>query len=228
MAFRVLTATESDIPRLMEIQFLAFAQEPADQLFNGPDTAPSRQKAGARLQNQMRIDPSLHTIKVVHTETEASPAAPTTTGPEATTTTVGFCMWHIYAHPRPEVEWMKEHEMMTCNWLPSASERDRVRASILPLFAGRRRMQGRPYALLMYMCVDPAWQRRGVGRMLMRWGTDRCDELGILAYLEASPFGCPLYRTCGFEDFEPLAMNIEGREVVYPTMLRWPKGKEGS
>jgi GNAT superfamily N-acetyltransferase len=154
----------------------------------------------------MRIDPPLHTIKVVHTEASAA------TSPDAepeSETVVGFCMWHIYDQPHPEHQWMKEHEMMTCNWVLDASEREKVWTGILPLFTGRMRMEGRPHALLMSMCVDPAWQRRGTERMLMSWGTERCDELGIPAYLEASPFGYPLYRACGFEDYERLVMRIE-------------------
>jgi GNAT superfamily N-acetyltransferase len=214
MAFRAMEAGEPDIPRLMEIQFQAFAQEPADRLFNGTDAPENRVKAGERLLNQMRVDPSLHTIKVVYTDAATQ-----------TETVVGFCMWHIYAQPRTKEEWMKEHEMMTCNWLPDDGQREKVRIVVLPLFAGRRRMEGNPYALLMYMCVDPAWQRKGAGTMLMRWGMERCDELGIPGYLEASPFGYPLYRSCGFEDYEPLTMKIDGRDVTYPTMLRWPKRK---
>ena len=221
-AFRVLEATERDVPRLMEIQFAAFAQEPADQIFNGTDTPENQGKAGARLLNQMRIDPSLHTVKAVLLAT----SDPTTTMnfKETEETTVGFCMWHIYDKPRPRDEWMAEHPMLTCAWLTPAAVRDKARTSfVAPLTAGRRRMEGQPHALLMYMCVDPAWQRRGAGRMLMQWGTHRCDELGIPAYLEASPFGYPLYRGCGFEDYEPLVMTTaEGREMTFPTMLRRP------
>ena len=95
----------------------------------------------------------------------------------------------------------------------------------LPLLTGRRRMEGRPHALLMYMCVEPAWQRRGAGKALMAWGTAVCDELGIPAYLEATDFGVPLYRAYGFEDYEPLTVVIEGRDVTYPTMLRMPWGR---
>jgi len=210
MAFHVAEATETDVPRLMEIQFLAFDYEPADKMINGGDTPENRVKAGGRLLNQMRIDPFLHTIKCVHTD-------PIT----KTETIVGFCQWHVYDRIRTKEEWMKEHEMFACDWLPEP-QRSWARASMLPLFTGRRRMEGRPYALLMYMCVHPDWQRRGAGKMLMRWGSDRTDELGIPAYLEASPYGVPLYKSCGYEDFEPITMIVDGKDVTYPCMVRWP------
>ena len=28
-------------------------------------------------------------------------------------------------------------------------------------------------------CVDPAYQRRGAGRMLVRWGTELADKMGV-------------------------------------------------
>jgi GNAT superfamily N-acetyltransferase len=216
MPSHVVEATESDVPRLIEIQFAAFVESPAAELLNGTNTPENQEKAATRLLNQMRIDPSLHTIKCVSTD----PAT-------ETEVTVGFCMWHIYDQPRTKEEWMKEHEMMTCDWIADEAQRKKARTSMEPLFTGRRRLEGRPYALLMYMCVDPPWHRKGAGTLLMRWGMDRCDQLGIPAYLEASPFGYPLYRVCGFEDYEPLTICIDGKDVPYPTMLRQPK-REGS
>ena len=29
------------------------------------------------------------------------------------------------------------------------------------------------------MTVDPEWQRRGAGRMLVKWGTAIADEMGV-------------------------------------------------
>ena len=214
MAFHLAEAIESDVPRLMEIQFAAFAQEPMDQVLNGTDTPENHEKAGARLLNQMRTDPSLHTVKCVSTDRALEME-----------TIVGFCMWHIYDKPRPRDEWMKEHEMLSCSWIRPDEVRDKVRMSIAPLLTGRQRLEGRPHALLMFLTVDPMWQRRGAGRMLLKWGADRCDEIGIPSYLEATPFGYPLYRSCGFEDYEPLTISVDGEDVTYPTMLRQPKRK---
>lgn len=213
MAFSVAKAGEADIPRLMDIQFAAFAQEPADQMLNGKNTPENRVKAGARLLNQLHVDPSLHLMKSVHTVPGSR-----------TETIVGFCQWHIYDKPRPRDEWMKEHEMLNCSWLPDG-QREKARAGMLALFDGRRRMEGRPYALLMFMCVHPDWQRRGAATVLMKWGIERTNELGIPAYLEASPFGVPLYKSVGFEDYEPITMEVDGVEVMYPTMIHWPAQK---
>lgn len=49
------------------------------------------------------------------------------------------------------------------------------------------------------LVVDPAHQRRGLGSRLVEWGLARADELGVEAFLTASPFGKPLYEKQGFQ-----------------------------
>nr|GAT51498.1 predicted protein [Mycena chlorophos] len=55
------------------------------------------------------------------------------------------------------------------------------------------------YWYLSLMFVDPAYQSRGIGKALLRWGLDQADAEGIPAYLEASDEGLPLYQKSGFE-----------------------------
>lgn len=46
--------------------------------------------------------------------------------------------------------------------------------------------------------VIPAYRRRGVGTLLLRWGLERADELGLETFLESTEIGRPLYARNGF------------------------------
>ena len=79
-----------------------------------------------------------------------------------------------------------------------------------------------PHWYLAFIGVDPARQGLGLGSALLKAGLKRCDEDGVIAYLESSsPRNIPLYERFGFEvigvvqpgDFPP----------VYP-MLRAARG----
>lgn len=52
---------------------------------------------------------------------------------------------------------------------------------------------------LSVVAVNPAYQRQGIGSMLMRWACDEADRNGRDGYLLASPAGVRLYETFGFE-----------------------------
>ena len=36
--------------------------------------------------------------------------------------------------------------------------------------------------------------------MLIRWGLEQADQMGLEAYVEASPAGLPVYRRFGWEE----------------------------
>lgn len=67
--------------------------------------------------------------------------------------------------------------------------------------------------------IDPAWQRRGIGRLLWEKMLERSAELGISRlYLDADPFAVPFYEAVGFEIIgETPSESIPGR--VLPRML---------
>ncbi|KAL1846250.1 hypothetical protein VTK73DRAFT_320 [Phialemonium thermophilum] len=51
-----------------------------------------------------------------------------------------------------------------------------------------------------FLAVDPAHQRRGIGRLLLDWGLQRSAAEGRDVYLISTPAGKSLYLAAGFED----------------------------
>jgi len=48
--------------------------------------------------------------------------------------------------------------------------------------------------------VDPAYQRKGIGKMLLQWGLQRADDGQNNVRLMASEAGAQLYRATGFDE----------------------------
>jgi len=80
--------------------------------------------------------------------------------------------------------------------------------------------------VLGLLCVHPDFQRRGVGKELVRWGLRQAADLGLTVHLEASPEGIPLYRSLGFKTVETVIVKADqwdgGFERRYIVMLREP------
>ncbi|KAL6915477.1 hypothetical protein ACHAP8_012220 [Fusarium lateritium] len=71
---------------------------------------------------------------------------------------------------------------------------------------------------LCWLAVSPKCQRTGIGRRLVQWGVDRCEEEGVPAVLESSIPGKPLYEKMGFREIGQ-ARYDKGRRAQ-PVMLR--------
>ncbi|MCJ1406930.1 hypothetical protein MMC19_001000 [Ptychographa xylographoides] len=59
-------------------------------------------------------------------------------------------------------------------------------------------MGPRPHVFLTQLVVAPAYQRRGVGGMLLTWVTQQAKDLNLPVFLTASPSGQQLYAKHGF------------------------------
>lgn len=82
--------------------------------------------------------------------------------------------------------------------------------------------KGGDHIWLSFLGVDPRFQRKGIGKRLLRWGKERSDKEQIPIGLCASPMACGLYRSVAFEDVGIL--EIEGLHIKDATMIRWPNG----
>ena len=78
--------------------------------------------------------------------------------------------------------------------------------------------------------VHPDYQRKGAGKMLVEWGVDAADRLGLPCWLQATPQGHGLYRKYGFVDVGKMDIDMSkyGGEGIYRymCMLRPAKGDQ--
>ncbi|KAK7028649.1 acetyltransferase [Favolaschia claudopus] len=71
--------------------------------------------------------------------------------------------------------------------------------------------------------VDPAEQGKGVGKALLKFGTDMCDEHQCSAWVHSSMAGYPVFQKAGFKEIGRLEVNLDD----YADGVKWVKdGKE--
>jgi predicted N-acetyltransferase YhbS len=66
----------------------------------------------------------------------------------------------------------------------------------------------RSYYVLDTLVTLQNHERRGAGSMLVRWGCEKADEVGVEAYLEASPMGAPMYARHGFRPVKEVELDL--------------------
>jgi GNAT superfamily N-acetyltransferase len=76
--------------------------------------------------------------------------------------------------------------------------------------------------------VHPAYQRRGIGGRLMKWGIDTAESMQLPIYTEASVPGLPLYLRNGFERLTHVSLVHRAElidkpdDVEIPLVVRMP------
>ena len=88
--------------------------------------------------------------------------------------------------------------------------------------ATRRYTAGRPVWRLESIVVRKDCQRRGIGGELMRFGLEKVDQDGWIAYLNGQPDAYALYKRFGFET---LHASDFGDGITTRHMLREGRGK---
>lgn len=72
--------------------------------------------------------------------------------------------------------------------------------------------------------VHPSHRNRGAGRLLLRWGTAKADELGIEIVISSLFSARGAYERCGFGCIEVIPPNPE----LYNPVDCLEKGKDGA
>ncbi|KAG9240296.1 putative GNAT family acetyltransferase [Calycina marina] len=59
------------------------------------------------------------------------------------------------------------------------------------------------------LTVDPQHQRRGVGKALLKYGTNIADSLGLMVWVHSSQGALPAYASAGFKPFAKLEVVLD-------------------
>ncbi len=90
-------------------------------------------------------------------------------------------------------------------------------------------MRGQAYLFMRLLVVLPSHQGRGIGRRMLEWGLEQADQLGVRAWIDASPAGLGLYKKLGWEEVSRLEIDLaewggkEGDRDVTVSLIREPK-----
>ncbi|RSL62086.1 hypothetical protein CEP54_005912 [Fusarium duplospermum] len=171
-------ATEEDLPSMLSVYFSAFSPSLFSQRCF-PSTSPDVQAwTASKLGSQIGAAPGNHII-----------IAESTSG-----SVLGWARWvRRPAAPSKRV-------ILSESDYPSSGDPGlAVRLFQANADATFKHAAGESYWFLSTIATDKEAQRCGVGSALMRFGVDKADEEGWMAYLNSSPEGKGLYEKFGFE-----------------------------
>lgn len=212
--FRVELVGEEAIPDLAKLIVPTFCEYSVEKIMGNTDTPEGIEGATQRhlyaAREHMEDTGRRCAVKCVDVATDEMAAC---------------AYWYVYDRPRSVEKLQRGAYLASAEWLPEGEQRQRAVDAMKAVIETQAKWaRGRPYALLMYMATDPAWRRKGAATACVKWGLELCKELGIMAYLEASEQGAPVYKALGFEVVEHVTCEVDGEVSVFPAMIWWPTG----
>ncbi|KAK4548609.1 hypothetical protein LTR36_009519 [Oleoguttula mirabilis] len=198
MGTKVLEAEDADMYRIFEIASLAFAKnEPMWDVMWPKHWLDSGRQVGAERMRQIKhTDPHTKYMKAVE---------------EGSGAIMGFAKWNIYDNSLPDLDAIKAVGDFWDN-----DEEKMYATSMTQLFLEERnaaiKQSDGNLVSLDILTIDPAYQRKGVGDALVKWGTQTADELGVEAIVESSPPGRGLYEKNGYVFVKDVVMRAPGEQ----------------
>jgi GNAT superfamily N-acetyltransferase len=224
----VQEATDADIPQACILETLAYADNAANPvLFPGPFPSNAREQRVEQVIEMRKNDSTAVFLKAVDT---------------ATGEMLAFAKWHVF-----ETEEIAKQTPTRPLRFGEGSNQEACKAFFGGLVSKKKEImgskphlckldiQGKPtcwsgcstVADLHMLHTNPKQQGRGAGSMLLKWGTQKADQLGLPVYLESSPDAHGFYKKYGFADVYIMELDLslyggENRVHTAPLMIRQP------
>ncbi|KAK7190030.1 hypothetical protein DPSP01_006328 [Paraphaeosphaeria sporulosa] len=209
MGIKIREASDADIPRAAQGEADAYGagQNGPSLFFPGPfPVAPTESRAN-QIINMRNSDPTCQLLIAVDEETGEQ---------------MGFAKYHIYK---------TSEDVSSSAGRPVPSGPGVNEAACEAFFGGlvvrKKAIMGtKPHIYLHMLHTEPKYQRRGAASALLRWGTERADQLGLPVYLESSHEAHILYGRHGFNDAETFECDMRpfggDKTFTAPLMIRGP------
>ncbi len=187
MSTQALEAEDADMDRIFEICSLAFARnEPFfDATWPNHWTEAGRKQGGERMKKIKNTVPSTTFLKAV----------------DITGKIIGMAKWNIHTGDIPDFT-KEDSERKAAKGLWNDEFEDAYVNELIDGFMIERRAalvrNGGRMVGLDILTVDPSCQRQGAGGVLVKWGLEKADEMGVETVVESSVYGKGLYLKNGF------------------------------
>ncbi|PQE19538.1 hypothetical protein CJF32_00007479 [Rutstroemia sp. NJR-2017a WRK4] len=192
MVLKLEVCNDADMSRAFEIMSLAFGHDLPfiEAVYPAHDTSAGRAQGSSRFMSAKKTDPTVTILKVTDTDTGLI---------------IAQAKWNVYKNNIPD-----EVDLDGDFW-ENSEEKEYAQLLDREYLNHRRELikeSGGNLVALDLLTVDPKYQRRGAGRLLVKWGTSLADELGFTAVVEATDCGRPLYESEGFQPVERWEMRL--------------------
>ncbi|KAI4102254.1 MAG: hypothetical protein L6R37_004504 [Teloschistes peruensis] len=214
MVFEVVAAEPSDIPAIASMHIAAFKEDPIMGHLMPKATYQDQYDYFANFYRKSFAEKQLTGSvfrKVVETETGKL---------------VGFSKWK-YAYSLTPEQQAEKKKLDTKRTYPEGTnvalyeqffgELDNLRKKNCDEYKdyckppSRHRFAMAPancYTVLHLLIIDPAYQRKGLGTMLIRESLAAADRDNARAYVEASPKGLGLYKKYGWKECDEIVVDM--------------------
>ncbi|KAI0177076.1 hypothetical protein BJ166DRAFT_572942 [Pestalotiopsis sp. NC0098] len=197
--------TDEEFKSVVEVEVEAYSN-PYNGVFE-ITRGTSQEECYSRQLSWHKSDPSSHWLYVVDGESGQ---------------VLGGAQWNIHRTNPYEVS----QPMRTAYWLPDGPLKQIGDQLIRSLRTHRPSHMSKPHILLTYCFVHSSHRRRGAASLMLEWGTNKADELGLEAFIESTDIARPAYEKHGFRVIGELSMDAQSEskndefDAVAPSMQR--------
>ncbi|TVY90802.1 hypothetical protein LAWI1_G005159 [Lachnellula willkommii] len=96
---------------------------------------------------------------------------------------------------------------LKATWHPEGQGQGFATHILNQVYGFRGKRMWRPHAQLDMMFTYPAQRRKGYGSLLMEWGMDIAERMGVEVLVEASDQGIHLYKKFGIRTIDKIAVD---------------------
>lgn len=233
MRFVLSRAEERDVDQLVWLAFRTFTGDMMTIFFGHPEHASYAYTKRVFL--SFFQDPADTLLKIEDVDSEVDvdiidQQTGESKGTERRKRIVCVADWKIFPNYVPDKPMFGKliaeggHELTGADmsYLPDPQEASDA-ASIMNLYLERRRRQQQEAHMHLFLLfADPNYQRKGLGKAMVRWGNGVADAMMLPIWLEGSEEGQGLYQQHGYVAKEPVKIQREKLTGEYLVMRRPP------